>query len=148
MDPHVHHGSEGANVPNESSSHVSHGRGGSGGRGKEQGEGEVRLGFLNCRGWWLREVDINMVLQQLNLGLAETFLVGDEVPKVVGYQWFGRNRVGGRKASGGVGLLVRNSLKVKLLNEHEGVVWVELKADEVDKLSVAVNPEGVRVQES
>ena len=27
-------------------------------------KGGVRLGFLKCRGWWSRGVDVNMMLQQ------------------------------------------------------------------------------------
>ena len=38
------------------------------------------------------------------LGLAETFLQKDEEVSVAGYVWYGGNRVGGRQASGGVGV--------------------------------------------
>ena len=160
MDQHEQPGSEGANATNESSSYVSHGRGGLGAQGrreKERGgkeEGEIQIGFLNCRGWWSREVDVNMVLRELRLdvfGLAETFLQRNEVPSVAGYSWFGCNRERGRKAGGGVGLLVRNGLKARVLKEHEAMMWVELRLETGEKLAIGVvymNPEGVRVQES
>ena len=57
--------------------------------------GVVWLGFLNRRGWWSREVEVNLVLQQLDLdifGLAETFLRKGEEPQVGGYKWYGNNR--------------------------------------------------------
>ena len=37
------------------------GKGGGGGGGEGLEVGVVRLGFLNCRGWWSREVDVNLV---------------------------------------------------------------------------------------
>ena len=52
---------------------------------------------MNCRGWWSREVDIKLMLQELKLyvlGLAETFLREEEEASVAGYVWYGRNREG------------------------------------------------------
>ena len=46
---------------------------------------------------------------------------------------------------------MRDGLQAKLLKEHEGVVWVELKVESGEKLAIGMvymNPEGVRVQES
>ena len=139
------------------------GRGGggescTGGRGKEGEElevGVIRLGFLNCRGWWSREVDVNLVLQQLDLdifGLAETFLRKGEEPQVGGYKWYGNNRKACKRASGGVGLLVRDGLQARTLkDETEGVLWVEVKLEDEGKVTVGVvyaNPEGVRSEET
>ena len=102
------------------------------GEGEERGEGdweskgrgqaadELRLGFLNCRGWHSREVDVKMMLRKLDLdvmGLAETFLNGI---KVGGYTWHGQNRQYCKRASGGVGLLVKKHLKVLPLRSQTG----------------------------
>ena len=85
--PREDHRSEGHCSPTEPS-FVSYKRG----EGEERGEGdweskgrgqaadELRLGFLNCRGWHSREVDVKMMLRKLDLdvmGLAETFLQRD-----------------------------------------------------------------------
>ena len=68
-------------------------------------------------------MDVNIVLQELRMdvfGLAETFLQRNAVPRVAGYSWFGCNRDRGRKASGRVGLLVRDGLQAKLLKSMMG----------------------------
>ena len=83
--------------------------------GKGSGDGsqdrvQLSLGFVNCRGWWSREVDIKLTLQELRLdvlGLAETFLRGEEEASAAGYVWYGHNRQGSKRASGGVGILVQ-----------------------------------------
>ena len=136
-----------------------------GGGGGERGEGdwkskgggqadeELRLGFLNCRRWHSREVDVKMMLGKLELdvmGLAETFLQREEEIEVGGYTWHGQNRQNCKRASGGVGLLVKKHLKVlPLRSQTEGVVWVEVRLEKGRKLAVGVvyiNPEGVRVE--
>ena len=109
---------------------------------------------MNCRGWWSREVDIKLRLQELKLdilGLAETFLREEEEASVAGYVWYGRNRKGCKRASGGVGMLVRKELQSRLLPCQKGVVWMELKLREGKKVAVGVmyaNPEGVRTDET
>ena len=127
------------------------GEGERGGEGLEVGV--VRFGFLNCRGWWSREVDVNLVLQQLDLdifGLAETFLRKGEEPQVGG--WYGNNRKTCKRASGGVGLLVRDCFQARTLkDETEGVLWVEVKLEGEGKVAVGVvyaNLEGVRCEET
>ena len=70
--------------------------------------GRLNVRFVNCRGWWSREVDLKLVMGLKRfgmLGIAETFLQKDEEVSVAGYVWYGRNREGGRRASGGVGVL-------------------------------------------
>ena len=37
------------------------------GKGVTQVEGGISVGFINCRGWWSREVDVKLML--LNKGL-------------------------------------------------------------------------------
>ena len=106
-------GSFHVNSSKSQSNLVGHGRGVGGDVG---GRDRLSLGFLNCRGWWSREVDIRLMLRKKGLdvlGLAETFLQLDQEGKVGGgggggggYVWYGMNRVGVKKASGGVGLLV------------------------------------------
>ena len=62
---------------------------------------------MNCRGWWSREVDIKLTFQELKLdvlGLAETFLREEDEASVAGYVWYGRNREGCKRASGGVSI--------------------------------------------
>ncbi|CAG2188375.1 unnamed protein product [Mytilus edulis] len=70
------------------------------------------------------------------LGLAETHLTGDKVISVEGYQWFGLNRkhihVRAKSGSGGVGILVRNSIcnefDVTIAdNDTEGILWIKLE---------------------
>ena len=82
---------------------IGHGRGVGKGLG---GRGCLSLGFINCRGWWSREVDIRVMLKEKGLdvlGLAETFLQRDQEGEVVGYVWYGMNRVGGRRQVEGLG---------------------------------------------
>ena len=58
------------------------------------------------------------MLQQLDLdifGLAETFLRKGEEPQMGGYKWYGNNRKTCKRASGGVGLLVRDCLQARTL---------------------------------
>ena len=133
-----------------------------GGEEGEKGSGDrslggdqLSLGFVNCRGWWSREVDIKLRLQELKLDvldLAETFLREEDEASVAGYVWYGRNREGCKRASGGVGILVRKELQSRLLScQREGVVWMELKLREGKKVAVGVmyaNPEGVRTDET
>ena len=83
--------------------------------GRETGRLNVR--FVNCRAWWPREVDLKLVmgLRRFDvLWLAETFLRKDEAVSVTGYMRYGRNSEGGRRASGGVGVLVNRSLESRV----------------------------------
>ena len=64
---------------------------------------KLNVGFVNCRRWWSREVD-------LKYGFEEVLCVGisgdvekDEV-SLAGYVWYERNREGGRQANDGVGV--------------------------------------------
>lgn len=52
------------------------GKGGFGVKGVTQVLGVIKSGFINCRGWWSREVDVKLMLSNRRLdvlGLAETF---------------------------------------------------------------------------
>ena len=104
---------------------------------------------MNCRGWWSREIDIKLMLQELKLDVLETFLREEEEASVAGYVWYGRNREGCKRASGGVGILVRKELQSRLLScQREGM---ELKLREGRKVPVGVtyaNPEGVRTDDT
>ena len=86
------------------------------------------------------------------LGLAETFLREEDEASVAGYVWYGRNREGCERASGGVGMLVRKELQSRLLCQREGVVWMELKLREGRKVAAVgvmyANPEGVRTADT
>ena len=56
------------------------GGGGSGSGTKDRAM--LSIGFVNCRGWWSREVDMKLLLELKRfsvLGLAETFLKPEEV---------------------------------------------------------------------
>ena len=97
-------------------------------------------------------MDVKLTLQERQLdvlGLAETFLREEEEANAAGYVWYGRNRQGSKRASGGVGILVRKELHSRQLPcQREGVVWVELKLRGEKKIAVGViyaNPEGVRI---
>ena len=65
---------------------------------------------------------------------------------------YGNNRKACKRASGGVGLLVRDGLQARTLkDETEGVLWVEVKLEDEGKVAVGVvyaNPEGVRSEET
>ena len=56
--------------------------------------GPTVRGFMNCRGWWSREVDIKLTLQKLKLDVLGTFLREEEEASVAGYVWYGHNREG------------------------------------------------------
>ena len=123
--PREDHRSEGHCSPTEPSFELQKGEGEERGEGDWESKGrgqaadELRLGFLNCRGWHSREVDVKMI-RKLDLdvmGLAETFLNGI---KVGGYTWHGQNRQYCKRASGGVGLLVKKHLKVLPLRSQTG----------------------------
>ena len=50
--------------------------------------GRLNVGFVNCRGWWSREVDLKLVMGLTSfdvLGLVETFLQKDKEVSVAGY---------------------------------------------------------------
>ena len=71
-----------------------------------------------------------MMLGKLELdvmGLAETFLQREEEIEVGGYTWHGQNRQNCKRASGGVGLLVKKHLKVLPLRSQRE--WYGLKSD-------------------
>ena len=69
--------------------------------------------------------------------------------EIGGYTWYGHNRQECKRASGGVGVLVKKNLKsLPLKSQTEGVLWVEIRLEGGRKLAVGVvciNPEGVRV---
>ena len=69
-----------------------------------------------------------------------------------GYTWYGNNRKTCKRASGGVGLLVRDCLQARTLkDETEGVLWVKVKLEGEGKVAVGVvyaNLEGVRCEET
>ena len=76
----------------------------------ETGRLNVGLMVCYCRVWWLREVDLKLVmgLKRFDmLWLAKTFLLKDEEVFVAGYVCRSRNREGGWRASAGVGVLVQ-----------------------------------------
>ena len=52
--------------------------------------------FVNCRGWWSREVVLMLVM-----GLSRFVLLGlaDEEVSMAGYVWYGWNRGDGRWTS-------------------------------------------------
>lgn len=73
--------------------------------------------------------------------MAETKLLGNEQLNVIGFNWFGHNRVVlHRRApcgSGGVGFLVRENLlevfNISVLdNSVEGIMWLNLSAKGYD----------------
>ena len=69
----------------------------------------LSVGFLNCRGWWSREVDVMCVLKSKSfdlLGQAKIFQQQEGEADIPGYVWYGHNRARDKHASGGVGLLV------------------------------------------
>ena len=101
------------------------------------------FGIWNCRGWSLKENDNSqfrkLVLQNSDcddFAVCETFLHGNEVPKVNGYTWYGNNRTSTHRnavrGSGGVGVFVKS----ELLDEYdiipsdksvEDILWIQLK---------------------
>ena len=116
--------------------------------------GRLNVGFVNCRGWWSREVDLKLVmgLKRFDvLRLAEMFLQKGEEVSVTGFVWYGRNREGGgRQASGAVRVLVNRSLESRVCSAREGLAWVELRGEGRRKLMIGVvyvNPESLRVEE-
>ena len=58
------------------------------------------------------------------MGLAETFLQREEEIEVGGYTWHGQNRQNCNRASGGVGLLVNESIATKVSDRD----WYGLKS--------------------
>jgi len=86
----------------------------------------LRFGIWNCRGWSLKENDNSqfrkLVLQNSDcdvFAVCETFLRGNEEPKVNGYIWYGNNRTSTHnnavRGSGGVGVFVKS----ELLDEYD-----------------------------
>ena len=58
------------------------------------------------------------------MGLAETFLQREEEIEVGGYTWHGQNRQNCKRASGGVGLLVKKapeSIATKVSDRGSGM---------------------------
>ena len=82
------------------------------------------------------------------LGLADMFLQQEGEVDVPGYVWYGHNRIRDKRASGGVGLLVKKNIRATPLLGFEGAMWVELQVEEGNNMIIGVvhvNPEGVRV---
>ena len=84
---------------------------------------------MNVQGWRSKEVEVGQLLKEHGFdvfGVAETFLRNDWEVQMEGYKWFGVGRTGGGKASGGVGMLVRESLQPQMRGSRDGaVLWVE-----------------------
>ena len=91
------------------------------------------------------------VLQPDVLAMSETWLQNNESVKVDNYKWVGNNRKETHqralRGSGGVGLLINNSLTTKydiqvLDDSHEDILWVLLEVirdeDREDSLIVGV----------
>ena len=77
--------------------------------------------FVNCRGWWSREVDLMLVM-----GLRRFVLLGlaDEEVSMAGYVWYGRNRGDGRWTSDGVGVMVNWNLESRgVVHERDWRGW-------------------------
>ncbi len=109
---------------------------------------------MNVRGWRSKEVEVGQLVKEQDFdvfGVAETFLRSDCEVQVEGYKWFGVRRTGGGKASGGVGMLVRESLQPRMRGGRDGtVLWVECNGGgrKVMIGVVYINPEGVRVEDT
>ena len=106
----------------------------------------LSAGFINCRGWCSREVDVKALLGLKTfdvLELAETFLKRKgEVMSMTGYEWLAGIEI---VLSGLV--LVWECWYIRIWNREtrEGVVWVELRGVWKKMMVgvVYVNPEGV-----
>ncbi len=112
------------------------------------------MGFVNIRGWRSKEVEMGQVIKDQRFdvfGMAETFLRNEDEIKLEGYQWFGAGRSGGGKASGGVGLLVKETLQPRVRPvKDDKTMWVECNGGG-RKVALGVvysSPEGVRVEET
>ena len=103
----------------------------------------LTIGSWNVRGWGkgvnneLRK-DILFALNLDILCVCETHLTGNENIIVDGYTWIGNNRKlipnRARKGSGGVGILVKESLLSQysistLDDELDGILWVQFTGD-------------------
>ena len=108
---------------------------------------------MNVQGW-SKEVEVCQLLKEHDFDVfrvAETFLRNDWEVQNEGYKWFGVGRTGGGKASGGVGMLVRESLRPQMRGGRDGtVLWVECNGGRRKVMIgvVYINPEGVRVAET
>ena len=107
----------------------------------------MSIGFWNIQGWnndfnsdshKIRSNIINYYDLDI-IGLAETHLTGTNTIEVPGYKWIGQNRTKihprAKKGSGGVGILVRESLlkayEISVLssdNDCEGILWINFRA--------------------
>ena len=109
---------------------------------------------MNVQGWRSKEVEVGQLLKEQGFdvfGVAETFLRNDWEVQMEGYKWFGVGRTGGGKASGGVGMLVQDSLRPQMRGGRDGaVLWVECNGGRRKVMIgvVYINPEGVRVAET
>ena len=69
-------------------------------------------------------------------GISETHLYDGQKIELNEYDWYGQNRmkhIKARKGSGGIGILVKNSLlnyyKVEILDsETEGIIWLSFSS--------------------
>ena len=103
----------------------------------------MRFGIWNCRGWSLKENDNSqfrkLVLQNSDcdvFAICETFLRGNEEPKVNGYTWYGNNRTSTHRnavrGSGGVWVFAKSELLdeydiTPLVKSVEDILWIQLK---------------------
>ena len=105
----------------------------------------MKFGFWNVRGWNCVTDTDNYELRHSYLsymgfdvlGIAESHLVGNQILDIPGYTWLGLNRKlihpRAKTGSGGVGILVKNTLLVKykvskLDTSLEGALWLHFKA--------------------
>ena len=103
------------------------------------------MGFWNTRSWSVNKNSDNYNVRQqiLNycdfdlLGVAETHLLGESILDIPGYTWKGQNRksihVNSRKGSGGVGLLIKNTILeyfnvIVCEDSYEGILWIKFSA--------------------
>ena len=105
------------------------------GSGGGVGCGQWRVGFVNVCGWGSKEEEMKDLIQKSGFevfGVVESFLREECEVMVDGYEWFGSGRVGGDKASGGVGVLVKKSLRPRVRGGGGGaVIWVECRCEGV-----------------
>ena len=96
---------------------------------------ELSLSHVNVNGWTecnskLREEIIRNVNSNI-IGISETHLSGDDIIELDGYIWMGKNRKLVKKASGGVGFLIReellNKFDIELINlESVNIMGIKL----------------------
>ena len=93
----------------------------------------LKIITVNARGIKSKLVSLRFVISQVDpdiVALSETNLKGKQKVSVKGYTWIGKNRKG--KDSGGVGFLVRNSLRNSIVIENTNdnkiieALWIKI----------------------